>query len=185
MITISAVQLALDNPLNDPNSRYAYIINYIDLATTGVFVAEIFLKIFVYGLIINGEFSYLQSSANQLDLLVTVLSVVSLTSQGVQMGMFKVFRMFKVLRNLKFISRIPSFAIAIEALMNAVTNVFSVLIISVLFFMIFGVVGVNYFKGLFFTCDLSMTTWPQVNPYTEPFSKWKCLSYGGEWTLVP
>jgi hypothetical protein len=31
--------------------------------------------------------------------------------------------------------------------MNAVTNVFSTLIISVLFFMIFGVIGVNYFKG--------------------------------------
>ena len=61
------------------------------------------------------------------------------------------------------------------------TNVISVLVISILFFMIFGVVGVNYFKGLYYTCNLGATSWSQVDSGTTMFYKQDCLNYGGEW----
>ena len=63
----------------------------------------------------------------------------------------------------------------------AIPNILNVLTIAVLFFMIFMVMGVVYFKGLLHDC------------YTDNFSslrnidkmpfvtKWDCLNVGGDW----
>ena len=67
--------------------------------------------------------------------------------ENFDVSIIKVFRLFKILRPLRFITRIQTFNIAIRALSNAIFNVVSVLVISMLFFMIFGILGVNYFKG--------------------------------------
>jgi len=61
----------------------------------------------------------------------------------------------------------------------AIPNIFNVIIISLLFFLIFGIIGVNYFKGAFFYChfydslDLSSSLIE---------TKWDCLNSGGTWT---
>jgi Ion transport protein len=49
----------------------------IDNTTTAIFTAEIIMKMISFGVIFNGENSYLQSSSNTLDLLVTGLSIIS------------------------------------------------------------------------------------------------------------
>jgi len=73
--------------------------------------------------------------------------------------------------------------VAIRALSNAIFNVVSVLVISMLFFMIFGILGVNYFKGEFSYCVLDHTTWQEVREDGSGriFFKWDCINYGGEW----
>ena len=75
---------------------------------------------------------------------------------------------------------------AIAALLNATLSVLSVAVISLLFFMIFGIVGVNYFKGHFNYCSLDATPWPEdhkLGPQGQLFYKWDCLNEGGEWKL--
>jgi Ion transport protein len=71
--------------------------------------------------------------------------------------------------------------LAIKALINAVANVFNVLVISVLFYLLMGIIGVNYFKGQFSYCVLDQTGWPEVNQQGTLFYKWDCLNFGGEW----
>ena len=62
-------------------------------------------------------------------------------------------------------------------------NVVSVLVISVLFFMIFGILAVNYFKGQFSYCVLDHTGWPEVREDGSGriFYLWDCYDYGGAW----
>jgi hypothetical protein len=50
-----------------------------------------------------------------------------------------------------------------------------------LFFMVFGIVGVNYFKGQFNYCNIDHTTWPEVRLQGTLITKWDCLGLGGEW----
>jgi hypothetical protein len=78
---------------------------------------------------------------------VTIISIISAAADGVNLSVFKVLRMFKILRPLRLFTRVHTFKIAIEALTNAVTNVINVLVISCLFFLVLGIIGVNYFKG--------------------------------------
>ena len=101
--------------------------------------------------------------------------------ENFDVSIIKVFRLFKILRPLRFITRIQAFNIAVRALSNAIFNVVSVLVISMLFFMIFGILGVNYFKGHFSYCMMDHTTWIEVREEGSVFTKWACYSYGGEW----
>ena len=54
LIIISSVDLALDNPLYDPNGLLKAIIYYADIVLTGIFVLEVLLKILAFGLLLNG-----------------------------------------------------------------------------------------------------------------------------------
>ena len=49
--------------------------------------------------------------------------------------------------------------------------------ISILFFLLFGIFGINYFKGTFYHCfdDNIPATSLLIN------NKWDCLNLGGEW----
>ena len=64
VITISTVQLALDNPLNDPNSTMMKVNSIVDNCTTAVFTMEIAIKIVVFGFLFNGEQSFMHSYSN-------------------------------------------------------------------------------------------------------------------------
>jgi hypothetical protein len=53
---------------------------------------------------------------------------------------------------LRLITRNKLLKVAIHALFKALPNIFNVTMVSMLFFIIFGIIGVNYFKGSFYSC---------------------------------
>jgi len=61
----------------------------------------------------------------------------------------------------------------------AVPNIINVIIVSLLFYIIFGIIGVNYFKGTFYSCSFGQDFMPA---FLEPESifaelvkdKWTC-----------
>jgi hypothetical protein len=67
----------------------------------------------------------------------------------------------------------------------AVPSIISVLIVSLLFYIIFGIIGVNYFKGTLFSCQYS----DQYPDFLQPpplmalrvTDKWSCMDWGGAW----
>ena len=79
VIIISSIELALENPLNDPNGKMQTILFYIDLATTIIFSLEAILKIIAFGFTLNGKTSYLRNLWNMLDFIIVILSIISLT----------------------------------------------------------------------------------------------------------
>ena len=65
----------------------------------------------------------------------------------------------------------------------ATPNIANVTIISLLFFLIFGIIGVNYFKGTYYDCYTSHLA---DNPAFEEIvsnltHKWDCMDAGGVW----
>jgi len=57
----------------------------------------------------------------------------------------------------------------------AIPNIFNVVMISLFFMVVFGILGVNYFKGQYFYCANI--------PFdkTSNATKWDCLNSGGLW----
>lgn len=51
LIAFSSVLLALDNPLNNPNSTLAVFLTYTDVILTIFFASESVFKIITYGLL--------------------------------------------------------------------------------------------------------------------------------------
>lgn len=107
LIAISTILLTLDNPLEDSNSTYARVLKIIDYVMTAIFTLECIINVVLFGLILNGEQSYLKSSWNQMDMLIVILSIVSVAAEGsgLSLNYLKVFRMLRVLRPLRVLKR--------------------------------------------------------------------------------
>ena len=152
LILISSILLALDNPLNDPNSTLTQCLFYMDIAITTIFLIESLIKIIVHGLIVNGTTSYLRSGWNIMDFSIVLFSMISLCIENSDFKILRIFRLMRVLRPLRLISRNKLLKIAIHSLFMAIPSILNVIVVSFIFFIIFGIIGVNYFKGTFFNC---------------------------------
>lgn len=115
MILVSSVLLAIDDPLTPDDN---VIVNEIDLIVTIFFTGEVLLKVLAYGLIFNGEYSYLRDISNILDFIVVIFSWVNMMVEA-DLSIFKILRVFRVLRPLRLVSRSDSLKIAINALIKA------------------------------------------------------------------
>jgi hypothetical protein len=89
-----------------------------------------------------------------------------------------VFRVLRVLRPLRLISRNEGLKLSINSLVVSITALFNVVVIAFVFLLIFGVIGVNYFKGRYFYC-YSDHLHIHVLDFVE--NKWSCLDMGGVW----
>lgn len=63
----------------------------------------------------------------------------------------------------------------------AIPNIVNVIMIAALFFLIFGIIGVNFFKGLYYYCDFTNIKSLGVFKSADLNTKFDCLNYGGEW----
>eukprot|EP00347_Sterkiella_histriomuscorum_P005312 403357086 len=183
IISIQSILLALDNPLNDPDGSLVLVLYYTDLIFTTLFVIESILKIITLGLIINGSQSYLRNLWNIADFSIVIISVLSIFYTNSRFNSIKAIRMLRVLRPLRIISRNQGLKVAVSALLMALPNILNVIIISLLFYVIFGIIGINYFKGSFFSCytDNSYTSSHRKIILQNVYDKFDCLNYGGIW----
>ena len=152
LIIVSSIILALEDPLGDPNGERAEILFYLDITATCLFILEAVLKIIAYGFVCNGKSSYLCNGWDILDFIIVLLSSVSIAANSTNIKSFKALRMLRVLRPLRVISRNDGLKLAVKALLMSIPDIINVMIISLLFFLVFGIFSVNYFKGSFHYC---------------------------------
>jgi len=179
LIGFSTILLTLESPLDDPNGERGKILASIDVVVSTIFTIELLLKVVVYGFVINGPDSYLHNPWNVMDFIIVIFSLISIVfSEGVDLGIIKVLRMLRVLRPLRMISRNPGLRIAVESLINAIPDIGNVLVVSLLFLLLFAILGTNFYKGVFFKCH---TVNIPDNFLPEIKDKFDCLDFGGEW----
>jgi voltage-dependent calcium channel T type alpha-1G len=133
------------------------------------------MKMVAFGLLFNGDQSYFRISENNLDCLVVTFSLVSIFLP-IDLSSFRVLRLLRVLRPIRIISRNEGLKISISSLIMALPQIVNVVLINMLFFVTFSIIGVNMFKGLYYTC-VSEAIFPAINVD----SKWMCYNAGGSW----
>jgi len=119
------------------------------------FIFEMLFKLIAMGFIMD-EGSYLRDSWNQLDYFIVMSSIVDMSLTGVDIPIIKIFRMLRVLRPLRFINHNIQLKMVVVALMESVGHIFNVLIVVAVVYLIFAIVGVNFFGGKFFYCNIDM-----------------------------
>jgi len=137
--------------------------------------------VITYGFIFNGANSYIRNGWNIIDFIVVIFSLISLGIISTKLKIVKIIRLLRVLRPLRVISRNKGLRIGIQALVRAIPSIFNVIIISLLFFVIFSIIGVNYFKGTFFSCRFGEDSTPSFVEILTIGSKFDCLNLGGSW----
>ncbi len=176
LILGSSLCLAMDNPLLDPGSRRVLILQYCDLVFTILFMVEMVIKIFAYGLVVE-EGAYFRNSWNVLDFITIMISLLNLLDLGPGSSL-RALRTLRVLRPLRMLHRLPGLKVVVDALLLSFPSVADVAVLCTLFFLIFSSFGVNFLKGSFYHCDgenFSSLSTEQVQFLTNP-TEWGEMS---------
>jgi len=175
-ILISSITLAIENPLNNPDSMLSQCLVIINMTMTFIFLLESLLKVVATGFLFNGKTSYLRNPWNVVDFFIVFVSISSILTSS-DLSVFKAVRVLRLLRPLRLIQRNEGLKIAVQALFMAIPNILYVSVIAGLFFAIFGMTGVNMFKGKFFSCN-GITDLHLLNSVDN---KSDCINKGGVW----
>ena len=151
VIVVSSLCLAIENPLDDPDGDLASVLKVLDSIATVIFIIECLAKIITLGFLCNGKKSYLRDSWNILDFVIVVISVVDFASGG-KMKSLKAVRTVRVLKPLRMINKYPELKLVINALISSIPQTFNVFAILMIVLLLFGIIGVNLFKGKFSMC---------------------------------
>lgn len=112
-IAVSTVQLALENPLLNPEGLLFKVLFYIDLALSSVFIFECTLKIISLGFLFCGPDSYLRSTWNFLDFSIVVFSFFPLIVRDSELSFLRVAKLLRILRPLRVVSTNPNLKLLI------------------------------------------------------------------------
>jgi hypothetical protein len=150
-ILISSCFMALDHPLNDPRGPLPTFLRFSNTFFSIAFFIEMILKMLSMGLW-WGKTCYLRNSWNILDFVVVCVSLIDLLNLGSGLKALKTLRMLRALRPLRVISRNENLKLVVNTLFKSLPELANLLIVGVLFFLIFALFAVGYFKGAFFSC---------------------------------
>ncbi|KAK7929577.1 hypothetical protein WMY93_005972 [Mugilogobius chulae] len=177
-IFLNCITIALERPDIQAHSMERVFLSVSNYIFTVIFVGEMMIKVVALGLYF-GKDVYLQSSWNVLDGLLVFVSLVdilvSVASAGGNriLGILRVLRLLRTLRPLRVISRAPGLKLVVETLITSLRPIGNIVLICCAFFIVFGILGVQLFKGKFFHCE-------GRNLYNIT-NKTQCLEAGYRW----
>ncbi|XP_073351388.1 sodium channel protein type 4 subunit alpha B isoform X2 [Pagrus major] len=150
MILLSSGALAFEDIYLEQRRAIKTILEYADQVFTYVFVVEMALKWVAYGFK-----TYFSNAWCWLDFLIVDVSLVSLTANILgysELGAIKSLRTLRALRPLRALSRFEGMRVVVNALVGAIPSIFNVLLVCLIFWLIFSIMGVNLFAGKFYYC---------------------------------
>ena len=136
VILINAVTLGLET-VPWAMDRFAPVLIALDHAALAIFVVEISLKLVAMG------FRFFGRAWNIFDLTIVLISLAP-ASEG-----FAVLRAFRILRVLRLMSMLPSMRVVVQALLEAIPGMGSVLALLSLVFYVFAVMATKLFGTSF------------------------------------
>ncbi|KAK7123093.1 hypothetical protein R3I94_020015 [Phoxinus phoxinus] len=150
MILLSSGALAFEDINIERRRVIKIILEYADKVFTYIFIVEMLLKWVAYGFK-----TYFTNAWCWLDFLIVDVSLVSLTANLMgysDLGPIKSLRTLRALRPLRALSRFEGMRVVVNALVGAIPSIFNVLLVCLIFWLIFSIMGVNLFAGKFYHC---------------------------------
>ncbi|XP_070632167.1 sodium channel protein type 5 subunit alpha isoform X1 [Bos indicus] len=185
MILLSSGALAFEDIYLEERKTIKVLLEYADKMFTYVFVLEMLLKWVAYGFK-----KYFTNAWCWLDFLIVDVSLISLVANALgfaEMGPIKSLRTLRALRPLRALSRFEGMRVVVNALVGAIPSIMNVLLVCLIFWLIFSIMGVNLFAGKFGRC-INQTEGDLPLNYTIVNNKSDCESFNvtGElyWTKV-
>ena len=154
LISISCVILALDEPnKTDVTANFLDIISNVVLAC---FSLEFIIKSIVLGFS-QGKNAYLRNSWNRLDFFIILVSYIEILlaifgGTAVNISFLRAFRALRALRPLRMVSHNERMKKVVTSVIEAMPAIINVMLITVLFYIIFGILGIIFFNGIMFYC---------------------------------
>uniref|UniRef100_A0A6Q2ZNG7 Sodium channel protein n=1 Tax=Esox lucius TaxID=8010 RepID=A0A6Q2ZNG7_ESOLU len=151
MILLSSGALAFEDIYIEQRKVIKVVLEYADKIFTYIFILEMALKWIAYGFK-----KYFTNYWCWLDFLIVDISViVSLAANALGYSDFaaiKSLRTLRALRPLRALSRFEGMRVVVNALIGAIPSIMNVLLVCLIFWLIFSIMGVNLFAGKYGRC---------------------------------
>ena len=153
-IGVSSILMAFESPRAMENDNFADALGVADWCFTVLFTLEMLAKLIAFGVWWEDrKGTYLRDSWNVLDGSIVAVSILGKALSGSDIGWVRALRTMRVLRPLRVISRIPELRVVVNALLRSLPGLGNVLLVAGLFWLIFGILGMQMFMGAFSFCD--------------------------------
>ncbi|KAM3604261.1 uncharacterized protein V6R79_008628 [Siganus canaliculatus] len=150
MILLSSGALAFEDIYIEKRKVIKVVLESADKVFSYIFVLEMFLKWIAYGFK-----KYFTNYWCWLDFLIVDVSLISLVANSLGYSDFaaiKSLRTLRALRPLRALSRFEGMRVVVNALIGAIPSIMNVLLVCLIFWLIFSIMGVNLFAGKFGKC---------------------------------
>ncbi|XP_068790277.1 sodium channel protein type 5 subunit alpha-like [Struthio camelus] len=182
VIILSSAALAFEDIYLEKRKKVKMLLEYADKIFTYIFFMEMLLKWVAYGFQ-----TYFTNAWCWLDFIIVCLSFVSwglksvsqdtsLCSRG---SALKSLRTLRALRPLRALSRFEGIKVVVNALLGAIPSILNVLLVCVVFWLLFNIVGVQLLGKKFWKCTLKAGNISLINNRSD------CNAYGGTWENGP
>ncbi|CAL8268665.1 unnamed protein product [Lota lota] len=151
MILLSSGALAFEDAYIEQKKTIKIVLEFADKIFTYIFILEMLLKWVAYGFA-----KYFTNAWCWLDFLIVDVSLVSLAANAMEasdLAAIKSLRTLRALRPLRALSRFEGMRVVVNALLGAIPSIFNVLLVCLIFWLIFSIMGVNMFAGKFQYCE--------------------------------
>ena len=167
LIGLSSILLAIDQPYLEgckglkPDQfgydascvTFAMVLKGLDQTITVLFFFEFFFKVTALGFALHPG-AYLRNPWNQLDFFIVVVSLFSWILEGIPaLKALRSLRALRALRPLRVVSRFPAMKMVVNAIFRAVPSMWNLITVCFLFFLIFGILGVQTWMGKLNFCN--------------------------------
>ncbi|CAH2305659.1 sodium channel type 2 subunit alpha-like isoform X1 [Pelobates cultripes] len=170
MILLSSGALAFEDIYIEQRKTIKTMLEYADKVFTYIFILEMLLKWVAYGFV-----KYFTNAWCWLDFLIVDVSLVSLVANALgysELGAIKSLRTLRALRPLRALSRFEGMRVVVNALIGAIPSIMNVLLVCLIFWLIFSIMGVNLFAGKYYHCV--NTTSGEILPLSIVNNKTDC-----------
>ena len=163
LIGLNSLFLAIEEPTMTVDEEAAlkneYSLKTLELfgdIISILFIFECLLKIFVMGFV-KGKYAYLKDNYNILDFIIVAFSIISYILErmdtGIDITFLKALRALRALRPLKLVSKNEGMKLVVNSILASIPNLINVFLISILFYFVFGVLGLSMLMGKVSFCD--------------------------------
>ncbi|EPQ03449.1 Sodium channel protein type 3 subunit alpha [Myotis brandtii] len=182
MILLSSGALAFEDIYIEQRKTIKTMLEYADKVFTYIFILEMLLKWVAYGFQ-----TYFTNAWCWLDFLIVDVSLVSLVATALgysELGAIKSLRTLRALRPLRALSRFEGMRVVVNALIGAIPSIMNVLLVCLIFWLIFSIMGVNLFAGKFYHCVNTTTGNKFEVSEVNNFSDCQALGKQARWKNV-
>ncbi|VDO22682.1 unnamed protein product [Haemonchus placei] len=179
-IGINCITLAMERPSIPPQSLERKFLTFSGYVFTIIFTLEMAMKVIANGCVL-GRGAYFKDGWNILDGILVIISLVNVlfelfaTGDSPKIfGVIRVLRLLRALRPLRVINRAPGVKLVVMTLISSLKPIGNIVLICCTFFIIFGILGVQLFKGMMFHCvgpDIANVT-NRADCLEDPRNKW-------------
>ncbi|KAF8791824.1 Sodium channel protein para like protein [Argiope bruennichi] len=150
MILISSLALAAEDVNLCQREWLRVSLVYMDKIFTVLFLFEMLLKWLAFGFK-----KYFTNAWCWLDFVIVLVSMFNLAvglAGYANIPAFKTMRTLRALRPLRAMSRLEGMRVVVNALVQAIPAIFNVLLVCLIFWLIFAIMGVQLMSGKFYSC---------------------------------